>query len=66
MDTIENIIDRHIQAALDGMRVLKPTIGSPPIARHCAVAITDLEKVAAYWRHYLAEDTADEPDEPED
>ena len=42
----------HLQIALKFMRESRPTDRSPR-ARQVAVAITELEKVIAYWNYFL-------------
>ena len=47
-------IDKQLQGVLNAMRLLKPNDRSS-LDRHCAVVITDLEKVNAYFTYYFAQ-----------
>ena len=62
MRNIPAQVAQHLQDALRGMRAERRHTGSFDTGRLCAIAITDLEKVAAYWRYYVIKDAANEPD----
>jgi hypothetical protein len=49
----------HLQDALSKMGATRTKIGRDhPAGRHCSIAITELEKVVAYWSYFVTRSDA--------
>lgn len=49
----------HLEMALFKMDETRSKVGrAHPVGRHCSIAITDLEKVFAYWDYFITKSDA--------